>query len=190
VPLLIGLDVMYKLLRRRLGDDIVEAEKQAEKVQGVISEAITKTRALSRGLSPVHLVEEGLEMSVRQLGEMVDTVFGIPCEVEWQGSVSLDTTTAVHVYRIVQEALHNAVKHANADHLAVKCSVVGDTAVVEIADDGSGLKDGSDKKGSNDRRGMGLKIMAFRAQIIGGNLDVAGRSDGGTVVRLTVRQES
>ena len=184
VPHLIGLEVMYKLLRRRLGNGNDAAYKQAEKVQGVISEAIAKTRALSRGLSPVHLVEEGLEMGLRQLGEMVETIFGIPCGVEWKGSVCLDTTTAVHVYRIVQEALNNAVKHANANHLSVKCDVVGDTAIFEVADDGSGLR------AYHVKRGMGLKIMAFRAQMIGGSVDVTGRSAGGTVVRLTVRQES
>jgi PAS domain S-box-containing protein len=183
VPHLIGLEVMYKLLRRRMGDDIESAEKQAEKVQGVITGAIEKTRALSRGLSPVHLVEEGLEMGLRQLGEIEETVFGIPCTVEWEGSVSLDITTAVHVYRIVQEALNNAVKHASANQLLIKCTVVGDTATFEVADNGSGLKD------SHAKRGMGLKIMAFRAQMIGGSVDVAGSSTG-TLVRLTVRQES
>lgn len=184
VPHLIGLEVMCKLLRRRLGDNIEEADKQAEKVQGVITEAIAKTRALSRGLSPVHLVEEGLEMSLRQLGEMVETIFGIPCNVEWEGAVSLDTTTAVHVYRIVQEALNNAVKHANTDHLSIKCTVVGDTAIFEVADNGSGVR------GYHAKRGRGFKLMTFRAHIIGGSVDVAGRSAGGTVVRLMVRQES
>lgn len=184
VPHLIGLEVMYKLLRRRMGDDIEEAEKQAEKVQAVITDAIAKTRALSRGLSPVHLVEEGLEMGLRQLAEMEMTIFGVPCEVVWQGVVALDTTTAVHVYRIVQEALNNAVKHANADQLSIKGAVVGDTAIFEVADNGYGLGD------YHAKRGMGMKIMAFRAQIIGGNLDVADSSTGGTLVRLRVRQES
>lgn len=183
VPHLIGLEVMFQLLRRRLVDNIEAADKQAEKVQGVITEAIAKTRALSRGLSPVHLVEEGLEMGLRQLGETVETVFGIPCAVEWEGTVSLATTTAVHVYRIMQEALNNAVKHANADQLWIKCAVVGDTAIFEVADDGSGLTECS------DRHGMGLKIMTFRAQLIGASVAVVGRSSGGTAVRLTVRQE-
>jgi PAS domain S-box-containing protein len=184
VPHLIGLDVMYKLLRRRLSDNREEADKQAEKVQGVIDEAIAKTRALSRGFSPVHLVEEGLEMSLRQLGDMVETVFSIPCAVEWHGSVCLETTTAVHVYRIVQEALNNAVKHADAEQLSINCTVVDDTAIFEVADDGCGLRD------QKNRRGMGLKIMTFRAQMIGGSLEVAASNGAGTRVKLRVRQES
>ena len=184
VPHLIGIDVMFKVLRRRQQTNTTTAEEQAEKIQGVLAEAIQKTRALSRGLAPVHLVEDGLEVGLEQLADMVESVFGVPCVIDWDAEVSFETTTAVHIYRIVQEALHNAVKHAKPRELRVRGRCPDRELVIEVADDGSGMAAGE------GRRGMGLKIMEFRANIIGGQLSVESRPGGGTLVQLSIQNDS
>lgn len=180
VPHLIGLDVMCKVLVRRQQANAPNAAEQAEKLQRVLAEAIHKTRALSRGLAPVHLVEDGLAVGLEQLGDMVETVFGVPCTIDWDADAAVETTTAVHIYRIVQEALHNAVKHAKPKRLSVRGRSHAGALTIEIADDGLGLR------GRQGGRGMGLKIMEFRAKIIGGRVQVESGAEGGTRVRLSV----
>ncbi len=186
VPHLIGVDVMCKVLLKRLSEGSPDAFNQAEKVHDVLTEAIRKTRGISRGLAPVHLVEEGLEMGLRQMIDFVETIFSVPCNFAWEGSIALDATTAMHVYRIVQEAVHNAVKHADASIINVKCKASPEEVQIEVTDDGSGYS------ATAQRQGMGLKIMSYRAQIIGatveaGPIDNDGDDDGGFLVRLTVR---
>jgi PAS domain S-box-containing protein len=184
VPHLIGIDVMCKVLRRRQQANAATAGEQAEKIQRVVAEAIRKTRALSRGLAPVHLVEDGLEVGLEQLTDTVEAVFGVPCTMDWDAVAAFETTTAVHIYRIVQEALHNAVKHAKPRQLQVRARRRGEDLVVEVSDDGTGLG------GSEGGRGMGRKIMEFRANIIGGQLAVESRPGRGTVVRLAVQSRA
>ena len=183
-PHLIGIEVMCQVFKKKLSAEKSPHVAEAGKIQHLVSEAITKTRALARGLSPVHLAEEGLQMGLSQLLEMVGLVFGVRCELRWEGGVNLDATTSVHLYRIVQEALHNAIKHANADNMAVECEGDMETFRIAIIDDGVGMGNPAEK------RGMGMKIMAFRARMIGALLDFSTPPEGGTRVVVTLRNLS
>lgn len=180
-PHLIGIEVMCQVMRRKLKAELQTAARDAEKIQQLVTEAIQKTRALARGLTPVHLTEAGLEMGLTQLLEMVEVVFGVKCRLHWEGEATLDASTAVHLYRIVQEALHNAIKHANADAIEVFCAADGNSIEIRICDDGAGI---GDVKAKN---GMGLKIMAFRARMIGGELAFSTTPEAGTTVSVTIK---
>lgn len=180
-PHLIGIEVKCQVMRKKLLAEPQAAVRDAEKIQQLVAEAIQKTRALARGLTPVHLTEAGLEMGLSQLLEMVEIVFGVKCGLTWEGEITLDASTAVHLYRIVQEALHNAIKHANADVIDVYCIAEDNRIQIRICDDGTGIGDVGSKNG------MGLKIMAFRARMIGGELSFSTTPEAGTTVSVTVQ---
>lgn len=180
-PHLIGIEVMCQVMRRKLASGSLNAVGDAEKIQSLVTEAINKTRALARGLTPVHLTEAGLETGLTQLLTNVEVIFGVKCGLVWEGEARLDATTAVHLYRIVQEALHNSIKHANAERIDLYCTADGGAVEISVRDDGDGMRD------RGGITGMGLKIMGFRARIIGAELSISSSPGKGTAVTVSVK---
>ncbi len=129
-PQLIGIEVMVKMLHQHLDrtpvrDRLVEEIGRTEKIRAVVQDAIHKTRTLSRGLEPVNLADRGFDVSLTSLADYVQEVFGIPCTLERRLDQPpfTDDTEATHAYYIVHEAVHNAVKHAEATriHMTLTC---------------------------------------------------------------------
>jgi signal transduction histidine kinase len=177
-PHLIGIEVMCRVLHKKLSAHSPGDAPQAETIRVLVDEATQKTRALARGLCPVHLVEEGLGFALRQLADTVSTIFDVSCQVRGTDTLIFPETTAGHIYRIAQEAIHNAVKHAEARHIDVLISQGADQLTLEVSDDGKGFSP------SAHSPGMGLRIMDFRARMIGAALEVESNENQGTTVRL------
>jgi len=108
----------------------------------------------------------------------------IPADVKfhWPHSERIDfePMLALHLYRIAEEAVTNAVKHAGANSITIKLAILAGRPVLEIADDGKGI--GEKLKAE----GMGLRNMQYRASVIGGDLTIEARKGGGTCVRCTL----
>ena len=158
-----------------------EAEK-VERVAGLISDAIELTRNLARGLSPVVVEVEGLSIALTELAESTVAQFYLPCAFEADPSLRVsDPVVATHLYRIAQEAITNAIRHGRAGsvHLALAREPEGGGLMLTIRDDGVGLPPPDQRR----REGMGLRIMAHRARMIGATLDVVPGPKGGCVVR-------
>lgn len=167
------------LLQRRLEDDQVPEASAASEIVGMIDESITQARDLARGLYPVPLEEEGLETALRDLAAKTAKRTGIQCQVVATGPPShLGKETAIHLYRIAQEALNNSVKHSGATIVKIQFKMEGSRVDLVIADNGCGF-DSEARSGS----GMGLHIMEYRARAIGAALDFSRESSGGTRVR-------
>jgi two-component system CheB/CheR fusion protein len=114
----------------------------------------------------------------RWAGE-VSELFHVACRFECCDSVFVhDEARADHLYRVAQEAVTNAIKHGHAGNIAIGLAVVMGGGVLTIRDDGRGF-DVSPKSQS----GLGLRIMSYRAKMIGGSLSVQSSLNGGTVVR-------
>jgi signal transduction histidine kinase len=176
---LTGIAFMSKLLEQRLtGKSIGEAE-DARKIAGLVNKAIGWTRDLARGLAPVDLEhEEGLASALRRLAEGTAELFGTPCSFEPAGDVHFrNPAVAIHLYRIAQEAINNALKHAHPRGVVVRLNGAPGKITVVVEDDGKGFDTTSVATG-----GMGLRIMRYRAKMIGGDLQVRSRPGGGTVV--------
>ncbi|MBC2712520.1 MAG: cache domain-containing protein [Desulfosarcina sp.] len=160
-PHLIGVEGLGKVLVRKLSEKAPEEAELAEKVTGLVKDAITKTRRLARGLCPVYLVDHGLESSLRELAANTESVFGVACRFLCQAPVLIrDNLVATHLFHIVQEAVHNAVRHAQATAITITQDVDGDRITLCIHDNGKGIP--ADLKTD----GMGLRIMGFRANMI------------------------
>ena len=182
-PHLIGIEALTKVLAGKLATATPAQAELAGKIRELITEAIAKTRSLTRGLLPVHLVAHGLEFSLRELTDNTQRVHGIACRFRSDAPVVFnDNAAATHLYYIVQEALHNAVKHAAAGKIEVHLRQTGGRTAAEVTDDGVGIPE--------DVRtgGMGLRIMGYRAKIIDATLEVGPAPGGGTRVSISFRK--
>jgi len=147
----------------------------------LLEETIDETHAVARGLCPLESDPEALVSALQTLVYRIQKASGIACTLKTTGDVSIaERATANHLYRIAQEAITNAVKHANANGITVTLEGNEDSLVLEVEDDGDGLPD------ENNLNGMGLRTMSYRADLIQGNLSVAAGAKGGTLMTCRV----
>ena len=149
---------------------------QAESLSRQLRESIAELRALSHGLAPVALADEGLMHALHELAEATTRSTGVRCIVDSPLPVSVpDVALAGHLYRIAQEAVNNALKHAAPHEIRLGLERREDTFVLEVDDDGDGLPETLAAGG-----GIGLRVMRHRAQLIGGAFEIGSSPAGGT----------
>jgi signal transduction histidine kinase len=167
------------MLQQRLESEHSPGAKEASEIVTLIDESISQARDLAKGLYPVPLEEEGLETALRAMAANTTRRTAMQCSVKAEGPPSqLPKEAAIHLYRIAQEALNNAIKHANANVVEIGFTRVGDGFELWVEDDGRGLDPGA--RGSG---GMGLHIMEYRARVVGGRMMISEGKTGGTCVR-------
>jgi PAS domain S-box-containing protein len=178
---LTGIALMSKALEERLkGKSSAEVER-VTRIIGHVNDAINLTRAMAKGLVPVEVEGQGLISALSELAATSEKLFGITCVSRCDRSVVVhDKLVATHLYRIVQEAIDNSVKHGNAQHVSIQLNRFDGRGALSVTDDGSGffLDD-------NRTHGIGLRTMGYRAETIGGSFEIGRGQDGGTVVTCT-----
>lgn len=168
------------VLTRKLDGRRLPEAADAGRIEAMLAESIDLTRVLSRGLSPVGLHGECLQTCLKDLAAKTRETFPVDCHVQCgPGSRVRDSVQATHLYRIAQEAVTNAVKHARAANIWIELSRRGEGLALAVRDDGQGLT-------RRDGDGLGLRIMQYRANSIGGLLEVRRLDEGGTEVRCTL----
>ncbi|GAB6191360.1 cache domain-containing protein [Desulfocastanea catecholica] len=176
-PHLIGTEVMAKILLNKLAEENSQTLQLAGKIRTLIKEAIRKSRGMARGLCPVFLVDRGLEAAIEELATTTEEVYGLACSFEGWGHLSFDDSKdTIHIFMIVQEAVSNAVRHAEAGSITIRLETVDGRVRIVVEDDGKGISP------RNDAAGMGLKIMRYRAERIGAELTVQPGEEKGTQV--------
>jgi signal transduction histidine kinase len=149
----------------------------AATISSLVQEAIAQTRALARGLCPVQLETSGLETALEDLTFQVQRLHGLECEFEPRGTVDVETSVALHLYRIAQEAINNAIKHASPKRIKVTADFSRDNKILCIEDDGCGFDPDVEPGPSS-----GMSLMPYRAAMIGGTLTVTSQLNVGTKV--------
>jgi PAS domain S-box-containing protein len=174
-----GLSLMAKSLRGSLSRRGAPEARDAARLVQLSSLAVRQARSLARGLLPKELQTAGLNEALRQLAVNAQDLFGVVCGVALpSGPVGVDEATAAQLYRVAQEAVNNAAKHARPrTGVRIKLSSASRSLRLEVVDDGAGIPP-PHKRG----QGLGLGIMAHRARMLGGSLTVKRRPGGGTVV--------
>ena len=158
------------------------AEYRSARGEALVREAIGQTRSLARGLSPVTLESDGLASALQELAANSEKMFGIACSVECEGPVLLKApATLTHLYRIAQEAVSNAVRHGKACQVRIRLESSPSRTVLCVTDNGGGFADSGPKP-----NGMGLRIMRYRAGMIGGALSIDQGPGGGLVITCSV----
>ena len=169
---------MSSALTRSIESREVGAGDQADRICSLAKDAVRQARGLARGLVPVDLKAEGLMAALEGLAANVSEVFKVNCRFECPRPVLIhDNAIATHLYRIAQEAANNALRHAHAANIVIRLEEGEGQIVLSIGDDGPGLPDDLDRM-----KGSGLRIMSYRARMIGGSLDIGRGPQGGTCV--------
>lgn len=172
---------------RTLADKLRTAEhpeaKEADWLVKLLTEAITRTRALARGLWPVSLERDTLGQSIAKMAEDLESIFGVSCAMQVVDEPYIATPFAAHhVFRIVQEAATNAIKHGRARRLTFRLELVGDEFTFCVINDGLPV----DPEQLAAGKGLGVVGMRLRADAVGGHLSIEPLPSGGSEVTLAL----
>jgi signal transduction histidine kinase len=175
---LIGLGFLTAALNNELQGPATRAAGLAQDIAQALQHAIDSVRKIAKGLVPVEIDAEGLMAALEQLAENSQKRYTIPCRFCCRRPVAVeDNHIATQLYRVAQEAVSNAARHACAQHIEIELASQRGAVVLSIRDDGAGLP-----VDVNQADGMGLRIMRHRADLIGAELHVATTDRGGTDV--------
>lgn len=176
--ILTGIAVLCKGLSLKLKGKSSEGMEDALVISKLANQAIAQTRDLAKMLYPIDLQTGGLVSALKTLASNVETTMQVKCRFRCGKTVSVkNLVEAKQIYRIVQEAITNAVRHGNAKNISIKLRLTKEGTILSIESDGLDFP-----KVSVHRRGFGLKIMQYRTDLIGGSLDIRKGDKGGTVV--------
>jgi len=182
---LTGIAFLSKVLAQKLAASLSNEAEEAQKIVQYVNNAISQTRTLARGLHPIELETNGLNSALQEMALQTEKLFRVRCRLECEFPIYVQNPIiATHLYRIVQEAVHNAIKHGKAKNLCISLNPKDDKIVLSVKDDGIGLPPEL-KRG----KGMGLDIMRYRARAIGANLELKDGSPRGAVIQATFSQK-
>ena len=162
-------------------------KKQMVELAELISDTLTTTRQYAHNSFPVELESLGLNYSLSNLCNSFEKQTNIKCNYKWQLSeeFKFDGTQKLNLFRIIQEGLHNIMKHAKAENVCVSIQDLDKYISVKICDDGCGIGSGvTDKK-----QGIGINSMKYRANQIGAEFKISNNSTKGTCVEVLLKKE-
>jgi signal transduction histidine kinase len=158
----------------------------AAKIQKHLKETIVEARNLARGIFPVQVESDGIVSALRDLATKAN--FVREGSVHFHASEDIrigDSQVALHLYRIAQEAMSNAARHAHSSHIALSLVRQGDDLTLTIADDGEGFREDTTAS-----EGIGMRTMRHRAQLIGASIAIRRGPERGTVVECVLNLPS
>jgi len=175
---MVSIAFAAELLRDKLERKELAEATQAETIAEMVNEGISQARNLARGLYPVRLEVDGLTSALEELAATAQARNNIACHFACDEQVLIhDEVAGNNLYRIAQEAVNNAIKHARAKNISIGLGAVEDEVTLTVKDDGIGFPEPLDAGA-----GMGLHIMNYRAKMIGAFLDIRRGAGGGTIV--------
>ncbi len=174
-----------EIVERQLGRDPALAAAELRHLRDVLRRELGDVRAFISELRPPILADRGLAGAIRDTAEQVGGLLGVPISVTVDPAIDdLPDTIETVVLRIIQEALQNVRRHAQAARVSIQGAREYGDWVVEIRDDGRGFDVGT--SANRGGRSFGLQFMRERADLIGARFEVRSRPDGGTVVRIVI----
>lgn len=174
----LAADALAEALSVAGRDEAARATEMARHIRAAIKE----TRQLSHGLAPVGIEQGGLVNALAELAHTLDTSAKVRVVFDAEpADLTCDGETATHLFRIAQEAVNNALKHASPGEIRIGLQHHTDRLVLEVEDDGEGMP-----ATLPSAVGMGLQVMRHRAHLLGGTLALSAAPAGGTLLRCEV----
>ena len=158
--------------------------KEYQSRRNTLYKALREMRLLLYELRPPMLEEEGLVGALQQRLNAVEGRTGLHVCLSVDGEIDLPAPVEEGLYRIAQEALNNALRHAAATSVAVRLKADGQGLELDVKDDGGGF----DVAAAADRGGLGLASMRERAEALGGRLEIVSHPGAGTTVKVRVER--
>lgn len=188
--MLTGVGLLSRSLARKLRQAGAPGADEAATIEQFIREADEQARGLARGLVPVDLEAKGLADALQRLTDHTEALFDVRCVFRETASAAVhDNTAATHLYRIAQEAVHNAVKHGQAARITVMLAAGAERTRLRVKDDGVGFPENNAAVHESQAGGMGVRIMHHRARMIGATLEIQSAPGEGAAVTCTLRTD-
>jgi len=182
---LTGMSLLSRSLANVLQRDGHVGSVDASQISELADEASNQIRQISRGLMPSEIVQHGLYKSLRELARNTTATCDVSCETQLDDTLEFpDVAVETHLYRIAQEAVNNAIRHAAASRIDIIVSEINGMSQLNVVDDGRWIQP------EEDVVGIGLKTMEYRAAAIGGVLHIGTSPQGGTQVVCRLEIES
>ena len=183
---LTGISLMLRSLAKRPGRPATDPAPVLDEIITLVNHAIQSARKMALGISPVTLERGGLLPALQTLIGWSRASYGIDVRLglSIRSPLRIGESAAAHLYLIVQEAINNAVKHGRARSITVSLRSNRALVSLSITDDGVGIAENPGRGA-----GMGLKLMEYRAAVIGGVMKIKGLPDGGTRVHSVCPQD-
>ncbi len=183
---LFGLTLTSRAAAAHLTSDPGRAADELDEVQRLARQALAELREVVTGMRTSDLRRDGLVAAIRSDVALLDRVHEADVSFQFSGDLRVDDVVEHEIYRVVQEALTNALRHAKSDDVVVRLTSGSDATVVEVSDDGSGFDPNAE--GIRSHR-LGLTSMEERATAVGGTIEIDSGPGKGTTVRLRVPYE-
>lgn len=160
--------------------------KIAASISSQANNAVMQCKQIAQGLIPFEIESRGLISALQSFASGIESTYEIECNFSYTEDIAIeDANISLNLYRIVQEAVHNALHHGNARSLDITLSNSTGKLCLSICDDGCGIHDALQTK--IHHKGLGLKLMEYRTKQLGATLDLLSNPKGGLEVRVEMK---
>jgi signal transduction histidine kinase len=178
--ILTAIGAMLARAQRRTPSEAAADKADLREIQEVAQSTLEKVRSLSHALHPVVLEDAGFEGAVDAYLPAFEKQTGVSVHYEKDGTRrEVDRGVAIHLYRVLQEALNNVARHSKSTSVQVRLKYLAQTVVLEVEDRGIGF-------GKGEGKGMGLISMQERAELVNGRVEFLNAEGGGALIRIAV----
>ncbi|MCX4189082.1 PAS domain S-box protein [Methylophaga sp. OBS3] len=180
----VGISFLAKSLSQVLKPKLPDMADKAETLATQVNEVISEIRRLARGLLPIEIESNGLNAALESFSRNTSKTFNVDCQYKPDGEVLLqDRIVSLHLFRIVQEAVNNAIRHGKATQIDVMLKVRPNLLSLTIKDNGQGFDHEIYQQG-NKLSGVGLQSMVYRAKLIKAKVSFSKPADQGFIVTV------
>lgn len=182
--ILTAIGSLLARVEKKVGHEDPPWQRDLREVRDIVQSTLESVRSLSQSLHPVMLDDAGVDNAIEWYVSTVERQNGITIHYEKVGeSQPINNDARIHIYRILQEALNNVVRHSGARNAAVRLCYEPESLVLQVEDQGTGIQ------ANGLKRGIGMVAMRERAELLGGTIQWLANDSGGTVVRLQIPRE-
>ena len=184
---LVGISLLGNVLNEELSRAGIAQAEFARQITSLVKQIVSEVRTIEKGLSVLHLEQgEGLAEALEDLAAQVRSNGDIECDFRGPRSQRVvEPQTAMYLFRIAQEALHNALAHSMARRISIRLFSKRDAVVLSVKDNGIGLLE-SEQPRNESQAQIGFSIMRHRSRALGAKLEIKHVRGGGVEVLCTV----